>query len=237
MTIPTPSLDTARSKQFLVTEQTVLQPNDKFAVMPIFLFQRMKNLNTNNDWMQWASFGVRPEVFLTKHLSLTGDCGFDHTHLPGSYDGWLRKCTFAPQIGADRKFFGRPVLRVFVTYANWSNGFRGLVGGVHWPRQLRHLCRACLQGSRDQSSIPRRPSFLFSARRKRPRLRPVGSLARAVRYLPANRHYACLHPSRRCTGRVSRRRQLRHWWLLAHMAALHPAGKHASIPQRRDCAR
>jgi hypothetical protein len=71
----------------------------------------------------------------------------------------------------------------------------------------------------------------------RPRLRPVGSLARAVRYLPANRHYACLHPSRRCAGRVSRRRQLRHWRLLAHMAALHPAGKHASIPQRRDCAR
>ena len=33
-------------------------------------------------------------------------------------------------VRADRKFFGRPVLRVFVTYANWSNGFRGLVGGV-----------------------------------------------------------------------------------------------------------
>jgi hypothetical protein len=73
------------------------------AVMPIFLFQRAKNLNTNNDWMQWVSFGVRPEVFLIKHLSLAGDCGFDHTNLPGSHEGWLRKCTFAPQIGADRK--------------------------------------------------------------------------------------------------------------------------------------
>jgi maltoporin len=129
-TIPTPSPDTARSRQFLATEQIVLQPNDKFAVMPIVLFQRLKNLNTQNEWQQWISFGVRPEVFITKHLSLTGDCGFDHTHLPGSYEGWLRKCTFAPQIGADRKFFGRPVLRAFVTYANWSNGFRGLVGGV-----------------------------------------------------------------------------------------------------------
>jgi maltoporin len=138
-TIPTPSPDTAKSKQLLVTEQVVLQPNDKFAVMPIFLFQRMKNLNTNNDWLQWESFGVRPEVFLTKHLSLTGDCGFDHTHLSNSYDGWLRKCTFAPQIGADRKFFGRPVLRVFVTYANWSNGFRGLVGGVPFENQTAGL--------------------------------------------------------------------------------------------------
>jgi maltoporin len=129
-TIPTPSPDTARSKQFLVTEQIVLQPNDKFAVMPIFMFQRLKNVDTQNQWQQWVSFGVRPEVFLTRHLSLTGDCGFDHTHLPGSYEGWLRKCTFAPQIGADRRFFGRPVLRAFVTYANWSNGFRGLIGGV-----------------------------------------------------------------------------------------------------------
>jgi maltoporin len=84
-------------------EQIVLQPNDKFAVMSIFLFQRMKNLNTQNEWQQWVSFGVRPQVFLTRHLSLTGDCGFDRTHLAGSYDGWLRKCTFASQIGADRK--------------------------------------------------------------------------------------------------------------------------------------
>jgi maltoporin len=138
-TIPTPSLDTAKSKQFLATEQIVLQPNDKFAVMPIFVFQRMKNLNTHNDWMQWVSFGVRPQVFLSKHLSLTGDCGFDHTHLAGHYEGWLRKCTFAPQIGADRKFFGRPVLRAFVTYANWSNGFRGFVGGTPFENQTTGL--------------------------------------------------------------------------------------------------
>jgi maltoporin len=138
-TIPTPSLDTAKPKQFLATEQIVLQPNDKFAVMPIFLFQRMKNLNTQNEWQQWVSFGVRPQVFLTRHLSLTGDCGFDHTNLSGSYNGWLRKCTFAPQIGADRKFFGRPVLRAFVTYANWSNGFRGLVGGVPFENETTGL--------------------------------------------------------------------------------------------------
>jgi maltoporin len=138
-TIPTPSLDTAGSKQFLATEQIVLQPNDKFAVMPIFLFQRMRNLSTNNRWMQWVSFGARPQVFLTKHFSLTGDCGFDHTSLPGSYEGWLRKCTFAPQIGADRQFFGRPVLRAFVTYANWSNSFRGLVGGIPFENQIDGL--------------------------------------------------------------------------------------------------
>jgi maltoporin len=134
---PTPYLDFSR--QFLFTEQMVLQPNDKFAVMPVFVYQRTKDGNPQHDWVQWASFGVRPEVFFTKHVSLTGDCGFDHTHLPGSYDGWLRKCTIAPQIGPDRKFFGRPVLRAFLTYANWSDGFRGFVGGVPFQNRTSGL--------------------------------------------------------------------------------------------------
>jgi maltoporin len=138
-TIPNPTPYVDLTRQFLVTEQVVFQPNDKFAIMPIFVFQRTKDGNPQHDWVQWASFGARPEVFLTKHFSLVGDCGFDHTHLPGSYDGWLRKFTFAPQLGPDRKFFGRPVLRAFVTYANWSNGFRGFVGGVPFQDRTNGL--------------------------------------------------------------------------------------------------
>jgi len=138
-TIPNPTPYIDFSRQFLFTEQMVFQPNDKFAVMPIFVYQRTKDGNPQHDWVQWASFGVRPEVFFTKHVSLTGDCGFDHTHLPGSYDGWLRKCTIAPQIGPDRKFFGRPVLRAFLTYANWSDGFRGFVGGVPFQNRTSGL--------------------------------------------------------------------------------------------------
>jgi maltoporin len=137
--IPNPTGYTDNSKQFLATEQVVYQPNDKFAVMPIFVYQRTKDGIPMHDWVQWASFGVRPEVFFTKHVSLTGDCGFDHTHLPGSYDGWLRKCTIAPQLGVDRKFFGRPVLRAFLTYANWSDGFRGFVGGVPFQNRTNGM--------------------------------------------------------------------------------------------------
>ena len=139
MNVQPPSLQANQSRQLLITEQVVLQPNDRFAIMPVALFQRLRNVSTQNNWQEWISFGVRPEVFLTKHLSLTGDCGFDHTHLHGSYAGWLRKCTFAPQIGADRKFFGRPVFRAFVTYASWSDQFRGLVGGTPFENQTSGL--------------------------------------------------------------------------------------------------
>jgi maltoporin len=138
-TIPNPTPYINYTRQLLYTDQTVFQANDKFAFMPIFVYQRTKDGNPQHGWVQWASFGVRPEVFFTKHLSLTGDCGFDHTHLPGSYDGWLRKCTIAPQIGPDRKFFGRPVLRAFATYADWSNGFRGFVGGVPFQNRTNGL--------------------------------------------------------------------------------------------------
>src|SRR6266853_752430 len=49
--------------RFLITDQVLLQPNDRFAIMPIFVFQRTKDGNPSHDWNQWASFGVRPVVF------------------------------------------------------------------------------------------------------------------------------------------------------------------------------
>jgi len=135
---PTPYLD--KSKRLLITEHMLLQPNDKFAIMPIFVYQRSQGGKPQSDWDQWVSFGARPQYFFTKNLSLAVEAGFDHTQSGiGQYDGWLRKITFAPQIGAGQKFFSRPVLRTFVTYANWSDGLRGFVGGVPFRNQTSGL--------------------------------------------------------------------------------------------------
>ena len=107
------------SERLLVTEQVLFQPSEKFAIMPIFVYQRLRDGIPNHGWDQWTSFGARPEYFFTKHLSLAMEAGFDHTESGrGHYEGWLRKITIAPQIGAGRKFFSRPVLRAFLTYAN-----------------------------------------------------------------------------------------------------------------------
>ena len=125
------------SERLLLTEHLLFQPNDRFAVMPIFIFQRKRDGRPGHGFSDWASIGVRPEVFFTNYISLAFEGGFDHTEgfvtTQGGekqFDGWLRKFTIAPQIGAGRKFFSRPVLRAFLTYGSWSNGFRGLVGGV-----------------------------------------------------------------------------------------------------------
>ena len=124
------------SERLLITEHLLIQPNDRFAVMPIFIFQRKRDGQPEHGFNDWASFGVRPEISFTKYISLAFEGGFDHTEGfvttqtgDRQFDGWLRKFTIAPQIGAGRKFFSRPVLRAFLTYASWSNGFRGLVGG------------------------------------------------------------------------------------------------------------
>jgi maltoporin len=136
-TIPDPTQFIGKTRQLLIVEQVLFQFNDKFAILPIFLYQRSKDGNPEHDWNQWVSFGARPEYFFTKYVSLAFEAGFDHTegHVVTQngtpyVDGWLRKFTLAPQIGAGRKYFSRPVLRAFVTYASWSNGFRGFVGGV-----------------------------------------------------------------------------------------------------------
>ena len=140
VTIQNPTRYINNSAQLLISEQVVVQANDWFGIMPIFLYQRTKDGNPQDHWDQWASFGARPIVFFSKHLSLAFEAGFDHTESGiGQHDGWLRKFTVAPQIGAGRKFFSRPVLRAFITYANWSDGFRGLVGGVPYQNRTNGL--------------------------------------------------------------------------------------------------
>jgi maltoporin len=128
------------TEKLLVQENFLIQPTDKFAIMPLFIYQRSRDGMPHGSPAQWYSFGARPEFFLTNHVSLALEPGFDRvTASNGTYNGWLRKFTIAPQIGAGREFFSRPVLRVFVTYADWSNGLRGLVGGVPYANRTSGL--------------------------------------------------------------------------------------------------
>ena len=138
--IANPTAYINKSANLLITEQVLYQPNDRFAILPIFVYQRYKDGNPEDGWNHWVSFGARPEIFFTNHLSLAIEGGFDQVHGNNpQFDGWLRKVTIAPQIGVGRKYFSRPVLRAFVTYGNWSDGLKGYVGGVPFQKRTDGL--------------------------------------------------------------------------------------------------
>jgi maltoporin len=135
--VANPNLYLNSSAQLLATEQVLIQTNDRFAIMPIFVYQRTKDGNPLHGWDQWVSFGARPEIFFTKHVALAFEGGFDHhTHSRSlGYDGWLRKFTISPELKSGDKFFSRPALRAFLTYGDWSDGLRGFVGGVPYANK------------------------------------------------------------------------------------------------------
>jgi maltoporin len=118
------------SERLRAAEHFLIQTNDTFAIMAEVVYQQAKSGQAGAPWVRWVSLGARPVLFVNQWFSVALEAGFDYTHSDdGKFSGWLRKITLAPQIGAGRKFFSRPVLRMFVTYAGWSDGLRGFVGG------------------------------------------------------------------------------------------------------------
>ena len=124
------------SQRLLVTEQVAVQPKQRFATMPMALYQRVKDGNLLHGADRCLVFGTRLEYFFTEHLSLGLEGGFDRVwsgqHL---YSGWLGKFTIVPQVGAGREFFSRRMLLPFLVYGNWVEGLMGFVGGI--PYQTR----------------------------------------------------------------------------------------------------
>jgi len=114
--------------------------DEYFAVAPVIVYQSTRTGKPGGGWSEWLSCGARPQVFLSELFSVAFEAGLDYTHSSdGQYAGWLRKFTLAPQLGAGRKFFSRPVLRLFATYANWSDRLRGLVGGAPFKNDTNGL--------------------------------------------------------------------------------------------------
>lgn len=123
-----PDLDDA--SRFRVTDHFTIQPSPHFAVQALGLYEETK-YGGQNSRERWASLGMRPVYFFTDRFSVALETGVDWTKSdPLGTDGHLWKITLAPQISRGGKFFSRPVLRAFITYAKWSDDFRGRVGGT-----------------------------------------------------------------------------------------------------------
>ena len=121
--------DPNNSWRFRVTEHFVVQPSQHFSIGPALVYQHTDYGNSFGS-QDWFSTGVRPIWEINKYFSVAAEAGIDYVgNTLTSTSGNLWKVTLAPQVALGNQFFSRPVLRIFVTYARWSNAFVGQVGG------------------------------------------------------------------------------------------------------------
>jgi maltoporin len=131
--------DAQNSWRFRATEHFTANINEHFAIGPALVYQ-ITDYTQNGGLVQWASTGVRPIFYLNKYISLALEGGVDWVKNDelGTSD-YLWKITFAPQVSLGNRFFSRPVIRAFVTYANWGDNFRGQVGGNDYMNETQGL--------------------------------------------------------------------------------------------------
>ncbi|MDD2388608.1 MAG: carbohydrate porin [Desulfobacterales bacterium] len=125
---PTPTLD--NSSQFLITDQFTIQPCEKFSMQTALVYRIMDDGTDQDSQTDWFSFGLRPTWHFSKYLSACVEAGMDYVDSESNgYNGMLYKVTPCLQISAGDFFFARPSVRLFATYADWADDFKGLVGG------------------------------------------------------------------------------------------------------------
>lgn len=131
--------DANNSWRFRATEHFTANVNDNFAIGPALVYQ-ITDYTVNGGLVQWASAGVRPIVYFNKYVSLAFEGGVDwvKNNDLGTSD-CLWKITLAPQVALGNRFFSRPVIRAFVTYAGWGDQFRGQVGGNDYMNDTHGL--------------------------------------------------------------------------------------------------
>jgi len=124
--------DPNESWRFRATDQVVVKPIDQFSIGSALVYQ-YTDFGDNAPEQQWVSGGVRPIWHITDSFSLAFEGGVDWLSETMAGDGGtIGKLTLAPQVSLGDEFFSRPVLRAFITYATWSDGLQGEVGGADY---------------------------------------------------------------------------------------------------------
>jgi maltoporin len=121
--------DEPHSWRFRATESFVAQPCANLSISPAIVYQ-YTDYNNAQGYRQWFSAGVRPIYHFNNFFSLAFEPGVDHVDDTGiNQSGTLYKFTLAPQVSLGDKFMSRPVIRAYVTYATWTESYKGYVGG------------------------------------------------------------------------------------------------------------
>jgi maltoporin len=116
----------AKEKRLRVLDVITIQPTDWFGAQVAGVYQRDDvGTGVSGAVTNWYSAGGRVAVDVVEHFKLLGEAGYDLVEKTnGSAAQSLTKVTFAPAISAGKGFMTRPELRLFGTYARWSEAAR-----------------------------------------------------------------------------------------------------------------
>lgn len=119
-------LDDANS---LEVNNNYLWENDDFSINWVAGYRKIENgMDSDNTWI---STGIRPMYYISDRVNVALELGIDHLDDEATgKSGSLKKATLALQLAKGRGFYTRPVLRAFVTHAQWDKDFQGDVGGT-----------------------------------------------------------------------------------------------------------
>jgi maltoporin len=115
-----------KQSRFRLLDVITIQPTDWFGAQVAGVYQRDdEGTGVSGAVTNWYSGGGRVAVDVIDHLKLLGEAGYDLVQKTnGAPAQTLMKLTFAPALSAGKGFMTRPELRVFGTYARWSETAR-----------------------------------------------------------------------------------------------------------------
>lgn len=118
-----------------------VEPWDHYALQGFGLYQLSNDGGRKgNRYKHLMSLGGRGIYSFTKHINLALEAGLDHVNSQfDKVNGQLYKFTIAPELASGDKFFSRPVLRTYFTWAHWTKGFKGKVGGETYKRSTHGI--------------------------------------------------------------------------------------------------
>ncbi len=127
--------DLEGSWRFRATDQLVFKPSEQPAFGTALVYQFTDSGDDTPD-QQWISGGVRPIWFINGYFNIALETGVDYvTDSAYGPSGTLGKITLAPEIALGSEFFTRPVIRAFITCAQWSDGLQGSIGGLDYANE------------------------------------------------------------------------------------------------------
>jgi maltoporin len=124
--------------RFRVVDVASYKANNKLSIIVSGLYQYGDNGDSANSKQTWTSFGLRPVIGLTKYTAFELESGIDFVNDKASktasgnqgVNDCLIKHTVAFRVAPDAGYATMPRFRVFATYAQWGDGFKGQIGGT-----------------------------------------------------------------------------------------------------------